>query len=153
MWISCIVQTNLALCAKKDPKFSVSRREVYSSLTQLSHSERTWLAGQTFSSNHLETQYFSFSFSHSLRWDFLVYVAKCGSWTHQETELQAGSLSLGLEKGAGGKNDLAEHGGFLGQWNYSEWYESGYMSLHICQNSRTIEHQEWTPMAPMNFSW
>lgn len=88
---------------------------MYSSLTQLSHSEWTWLVGQPFSCNHLETQYPSVSFSHSLRWDFLVYVAKSGSWTHQETELQAGSLSLGLEKGVGGKNELAEHGGFLGQ--------------------------------------
>lgn len=35
----------------------------------------------------------------------------------------------------------------LGQWNSSVWYENGeYMSLHVCQNPQTIQHQEWKLM-------
>ena len=35
--------------------------------------------------------------------------------------------------------DLAEHRGFLGQWNYSVWcYNGEYMSLYICPDPQSV---------------
>ena len=42
----------------------------------------------------------------------------------------SGCQGLGI-----GRDEQAEHRGFLGQWNYSVWcYNNGYMSLYISPN-------------------
>ena len=33
---------------------------------------------------------------------------------------------------------------YQNQWNYSVYYNGGYMSLHICSNPENVQHQEWT---------
>ena len=45
----------------------------------------------------------------------------------------------------GERDEWAEHRGFLGQWNYSvQYHNGGYVSLYICENSKNVQHQEWT---------
>lgn len=53
-----------------------------------------------------------------------------------------------------GRDEKAEHKGFLGQWNCSIWYyKSGYIS-DVGQNSWNVQHQKWALCKyNMDFGW
>ena len=45
------------------------------------------------------------------------------------------------------RDELVEHRGFSGQWNYTVWCcNGGYVSLYTCQNQQNTQHQEQTLM-------
>lgn len=53
----------------------------------------------------------------------------------------------------GGKEELEEYRGLLGQWDDSVWFTGGYLFLCNCQNPFNVKHQERPLIWTMDFEW